>query len=251
MIHCTCEVCFLPRLCHEEASLGIFELQAADPHRLAYPSAMPSADDILDRHTNGSVTAVVAIVTVLCGVGYTIGMWFLGRRWAHQARSKAFTLNKWPRRLVPAFHIWLTLMSLLEIAVTSWLLGQWHYTGRYATVGSRDGIRAALIAGVWTLLCSAGLTMMFLHPSLWRHPVASAGAQAAWILFTWIVWVAATATMTRALPLLRARARCAGVEFCGQLRTAFALSLAEVLLLTIGLFGMLWSFWKTYYAARY
>ena len=234
-------------------------------------------DDILNRRTNGTVTAVVTVLTVLCGAGYAIGMWFLGRRWAHQARTKAFTLNKWPRRLVPgpytpivphsnaltcalqAFHICLTLSSLLEvrlykvctapwlygsspqISLDGWLLGQYRYTGRYATVGSRDGIRASLyvwfhcihctpnaeqnpsIAAIWTLLFSIAFTIMFLHPSLWRHPIASAGAQAVWILFTWCVWVAATATMNRALPLVSAKARCAGVEYCGQLRAAFGM----------------------------
>ncbi|GJE89844.1 hypothetical protein PsYK624_059540 [Phanerochaete sordida] len=212
---------------------------------------MPSADEILSRRTNGTVTAAVTAITVLCGIAYAVGMWVLGRRWAHQARSKAFTLNKWPRRLVPAFHICLTLTSLLEIAVTAWLLGQYHYTGRYATVGSRDAIRAALVAAGWTFIFSISFTVMFLHPSWWRHLVASAGVQAIWILITWCVWVAATATMTRALPLLSAKAHCAGVEYCGQLRTAFGLSLAEVLLLTLGLGGMMWSFWKAYYAARY
>ncbi|EKM58648.1 uncharacterized protein PHACADRAFT_207449 [Phanerochaete carnosa HHB-10118-sp] len=212
---------------------------------------MLSTDAILNRRTNGTVTAVVTVVALLCGAGYALGMWFLGRRWAHQARSKAFTLSKWPRRLVPAFHVCLTLTSLLETALDGWLLGQYHYTGRYATVGSRDGVRASLIAAVWTLVCSIAFTAMFLHPSLWRHPIASSGAQAIWILLTWCIWVAATATMTRALPLLSTKTRCAGAEYCGQLRTVFGLSLAEVLLLTLGMFGMARSFWKTYYSPRY
>lgn len=84
--------------------------------------------------------------------------------------------------------------------------------------------RAARIAAIWTLVFSIAFTVMFLHTSLWRHWIASAGSQAVWILFTWCVWVASTATMNRALPLISTKAKCAGVEYCGQLRAAFGMS---------------------------
>ncbi|KIP06243.1 hypothetical protein PHLGIDRAFT_466157 [Phlebiopsis gigantea 11061_1 CR5-6] len=204
---------------------------------------------LLTRRTDRTITAVVTVLTLLCGAGYVIGLYFLSRRWSQRARSKAFTLNKWPRRLVPAFHICLTLGSVLEAALTSWLLAQFSYLGRYPNIGSRDGVRTCLVAAGWTLVFSVVLTLMFLHPSLWRHPVASAGSQAIWILVTWCIWVAATATMNRGLPLINSKARCAGVDYCSQLRAAFGLSLAAVLLLTLGMVGMMWSFWKAYRTA--
>ena len=95
----------------------------------------------------------------------------------------------------------------------------------YHLVSIRD--RSRFAAG-WTLVFSVALTLMFLHPSLWRHPIASASSQAIWVLMTWCTWVAATATANRALPLVRPKAYCAGVDYCTQLRAAFGENLFEI-----------------------
>ena len=58
-------------------------------------------DATLDRQTSRTITAVVTVATLLGGGGYVVGLYFLSRYWSPQARTKAFTLNKWPRRLVP------------------------------------------------------------------------------------------------------------------------------------------------------
>ena len=65
---------------------------------------------------------------------------------------------------------------------------------------------------------------LLLRPTQWlrKHTTTSVAIQTVWAALTWAVWVAATATMTRVLPLLTPQANCAGADYCKQLKAALS-----------------------------
>ena len=95
-----------------------------------------------------------------------------------------------------------------------------------ALLGFTDILILCSAAAGWTLLWAGGLVYVLLRPPQWvrKRPMGSVVVQAVWTLLTWAVWVAATATMTRALPLLTPKARCAGADYCMQLEAVLGSS---------------------------
>lgn len=73
----------------------------------------------------------------------------------------------------------------------------------------------------WTLVISTIFMTFLLNHKLSQHAIVSPPAQAVWILITWAMWIASTATLNRALPLLSPKRRCAGADFCTQLQAVF------------------------------
>lgn len=134
-------------------------------------------------------------------------------------------------------------LMILQASVSTWLLAQYSHEGRYPTVGSRVGLRISLyvacklgsflkinfqihrFSACWTLIGASVHIYFLLRVPQWtrKRPVMTLTFQAVWTLITWCVWVAATRTMTRVLPLLAPKARCAGADYCIQLQAALGM----------------------------
>lgn len=195
--------------------------------------------------TSRVVTAVVTLVTVALGCGCAAGLYLLARYRQRQTKAHLAYGTRSPRSL-PVFYALLAFVSLLELAMTSWLLGQYAHTRKFASVGARVGLRGTTFAACWTLVFTMVYSTYLIHPTLVKSVVVSIESQSAWTLLTWCIWVGCTATLNRAVPLIALKSRCAGADYCTQLRSAFALALTEVLILTIGMLYMSWMTWRSY-----
>jgi hypothetical protein len=71
------------------------------------------------------------------------------------------------------------------------------------------------------MLTGTTCTLLFLHPTYATHPIVSIGAQALWILLSWIFWVVGATVVNAALPILLTGGSCFGLVYCGQLQALF------------------------------
>jgi len=75
----------------------------------------------------------------------------------------------------------------------------------------------------WTTITAGMYTVLFLHPVWSKYSISSVGAQATWILLTWLIWVTGAATLNAALPRLLVGDSCMGLVYCGQIQSLFGM----------------------------
>jgi len=145
----------------------------------------------------------------------------------------------------PVFYASLVFSSLAEISLASWLLLEYRYNSNSPNSTTESGIQVILFSACWTAVTAGLYTCLFLHPNWYRHPVASIGAQAIWLLGTWTPWVSGTSVLNTAIPSLFVGGTCVTVIYCRQLQTLFAFSVLEILALTIGMLTMILLAWQS------
>lgn len=129
---------------------------------------------------------------------------------------------------------------LAQIGLASWLLLQYHHNNNSPSSSARNGVRIVLqvhplllftdesadVLGIrfdacWTAVTAVLYTAFFLHPSWSQQSIASIGAQATWLLLTWILWVSGASLLNTALPSLFTGGTCITVVYCGQMQSLF------------------------------
>ncbi|CAL1717328.1 unnamed protein product [Somion occarium] len=196
--------------------------------------------------TSAGITGGIVVAILALSMGYSVALYFLYRYSEHHPKD----LNKVPgvkfQKFIPLVYVFLISSCLVEASISMWLLAQYAHTRSFPNVGTRDGIRLSLFTAIWTLLCSTAYLVLFAHPALSNHPVASIGSQALWTLATWCFWVACVAVLNQSLPLADADDPCAGAVYCGQVRADFGVAIIEMLVLTASMFALTWLLWRNY-----
>ncbi|KAI0925689.1 hypothetical protein AcW1_008063 [Taiwanofungus camphoratus] len=198
----------------------------------------------MSQHSTSKIAAgVIAAITLTIALMYIGGFYYLYiySKKHPKALNKAVGVRL--QRYVPVVYIFLIISSIIEIATSSWLLVVYNGIHNYPNVGARNGIRLCLFSACWTLLFSTLYIVLFAHPTLSKHPLASIGSQAIWVLASWCFWVACTATLSGALPFATSGA-CLGLPYCGQLQALFAFSVIEMLVMTLSMLGLVWLIWR-------
>jgi len=196
--------------------------------------------------TSKGITAATTTVSLVVFAGYMVASYYLFR--FSKVNPKPVNRNSGMvlQRIVPLFYVFLILIGLIEVSISAWLLAQYHHIGSFPNVGARDGVRLVVFSTCWTMLFSTIYSFLFVHPTLSEHPLSSLGSQALWSLLTWCFWVASSATLNRALPLITLHASCAGSVYCGQLQAIFAFAVIYVLSFTLAMLVIGWLIWSNF-----
>ncbi|KAF9463917.1 hypothetical protein BDZ94DRAFT_1257757 [Collybia nuda] len=168
------------------------------------------------------------------------------------------------QRYAPLLYIYIVLSSLVELALTSWLLLQYRFHHNFPNTRTRTSVRLLLFAACWTTLTAGVYSVLFLHPIWSKHPVSSVGAQTLWVSVTWLIWIVGTALLNSSVPSLLLHVRCSDVVYCGQIQALFgdmhgpfqlriftdacvsvAVSVLETLTLTGGMITLIWLAWQS------
>ncbi|KAK2460253.1 hypothetical protein APHAL10511_007642 [Amanita phalloides] len=159
-------------------------------------------------------------------------VWFLWWPWSISLSTRAA-------------YLYLVVISLVEAAFASWLLLQYHYNHNYPRVETRTGTYAILFSACWTTVTAGAYALLFIEPTWSTHSVASVGAQAIWVFFTWLSWIISSGLIDASVPSALVKARCAGVVYCLQIQLMFAFSVVQTLSLTAALGVLAWVIWQS------
>ncbi|KIM80420.1 hypothetical protein PILCRDRAFT_73177 [Piloderma croceum F 1598] len=195
------------------------------------------------KHFSNLISGVIAAVTSVLAVFYFCSLGFLYRNAQQHPRTFKNKTGLRLQRYGPGFYAFLVGSSLAEIGLASWLLLQYHHNNNSPSSSARNGVRIVLFNACWTAVTAVLYAAFFLHPSWSQQSIASIGAQATWLLLTWILWVSGASMLNTALPSLFTGDTCITVVYCGQLQSLFALSVLEIFTLTIGMLAIVWLAW--------
>ncbi|EGO24249.1 hypothetical protein SERLADRAFT_369483 [Serpula lacrymans var. lacrymans S7.9] len=90
-------------------------------------------------------------------------------------------------------------MKINKCSSALWLLLQYRFNDNQPSPMTRNGIRLLLVASCWTTVTAGTYTLFFLDPLWSKHPIASIGAQAIWVLITWTFWIAGAALLSESI----------------------------------------------------
>jgi len=202
------------------------------------------AEDHVGSYLTASITSIVASVTVIVAVFYLTGLFFLSQRMPkdNMPVNKCSTFRL--QRSVPFVYMLVVFSSLVEVSVSSWLIGQYASKHNYPSLDSRKSVCVTLACACWTCVTAGAYLVLSFHPSWRTLPISSIGAQAVWILITWIFWVTATAVIDKALPSIIISGNC-GLIYCGQLQVLFAIAVLQIVVLTLAMFIVIWLAWMS------
>ncbi|KAJ7222938.1 hypothetical protein C8J57DRAFT_1198277 [Mycena rebaudengoi] len=190
------------------------------------------------------LTSILASLIPLLALLYIGGLlWTLD--YAHRNPKLTIEVSKpQNRRYAPIAYGFIVILSLVMIAIPSWILLQYNLYQNYPNVETRTGIRLLLFSAAWTCLTAATFTILFVHPAWSRHPISSIGTQSIWVLLTLIFWITGTVLLNKAIPHLFSKETCAHLVYCGHIRAVFVLSVLEIICFTGGMITMMWLSWR-------
>ncbi|KAI0673934.1 hypothetical protein C8Q78DRAFT_661244 [Trametes maxima] len=118
------------------------------------------------------------------------------------------------RRGHPVIFGFIILFSIIELAISAWLVSRFNLRHDYLSIDVRDRTRFLLFTSCWTIFFSLFYFALFLHsPS--GGIMTSIVSHAAFLIITWIFWTAGAAAITAALG---GGLNCdAHFTYCGQL----------------------------------
>jgi len=222
-------------------AIGSFALQSTT-------NFSASHDVAKSRMYSSAISSIIAAVTPMLALIYFCPLYLLYRHSKRHPRTFNKVSGLRIQQYGPFIYIFLLFCSLAQVADATWLLLQYKYNNNAPDSSTRTGVRFLLFAGCWTTVTSGTYTLFFLDPLWSRRPIASIGTQAVWVLVTWVFWVAGTGVLNKSLPSLFMYNSCEGIVYCGQLQALFALSVLEIITLTVGMVVMIWLVWRS---ARY
>lgn len=134
------------------------------------------------------------------------------------------------RRGHPVLFGLLLLFGIIEGANTSWLVSQYNNNNSYPTQSIQDRSRFLVFVSWWTVVFSAAYLAAF-----WFAPlsfISSIASHGAWIILTWIFWLAGAAAMTAALG---GGLSCGTTvyAYCGQLNASIAFAWIEWIIISV------------------
>ncbi|KAK7682521.1 hypothetical protein QCA50_014321 [Cerrena zonata] len=196
--------------------------------------------------TSASITGGIVVGILALSMAYSVALYFL-YRYAQRhpkALNKVASVNL--QKYFPLIYVFFIAVNIAEMSDSMWLLAQYGHTRSSPSLGIRDGVRLSLFSAIWTLLSSTAYLILWAHPTLSSHPIASLGSQAIWMFCTWVFWVACVAVMNQHLSLVQLDSPCAGAVYCGQLQADIGIAIIEMLVLTISMFFLAWLLWKNF-----
>ncbi|EKM78962.1 hypothetical protein AGABI1DRAFT_75535 [Agaricus bisporus var. burnettii JB137-S8] len=211
----------------------------ADTNATAEPLQFSSS------YTSTTLTSIIA-----CAVPMIALMFLAGISWVYRySVQKPRPINKASgyrlQRFAPLFYILLVLTSLAELAISTWLVIQYNYQDNYPNLAALLAVRVLLFTSCWTIITASVASFLFIHPDWSRQPISSIGSQALWIFITWILWILSAGLLNAAVPSLLVKRSCANIVYCGQIRSLFALGVIQSLLLSCGMFVLMWLAWQS------
>lgn len=198
---------------------------------------------------NQTASAVVAVLTILLSLVYIVGLYYLYRYSGRYPRALNKASSVRLQKYAPMVWIFLIFTSIIEVAISAWILGVYRATGAYPSVEAWNGMILSLFSACWTLVFATIYLGLFMHPTLWQHPAVSVGSQAVWALITWCFWVACTAILNGALPLATTGI-CLGIVHCSQIQALFAFAVIEMVTFTLAMFVLAYVMWRVVHEPR-
>ncbi|KAH6913475.1 hypothetical protein BKA70DRAFT_1097160 [Coprinopsis sp. MPI-PUGE-AT-0042] len=248
-------------------------LSSGGPRPTSFPSAVPAALSDLSStsYLSATATSLAACITLMIGLTYLVALSCVYKHACGQPKALNKVSGVWIVRWAPFAYVLLVIISLCEIAMSSWLLLQYRFHHNHPNGSALLAIRFLMFPACWTSLTSATYSILFLHPSYSKHPLSSIGAQSVWIFLTWIFWVVGAGMLNAAVPraLMDLKEGCVGVVYCEQIRGVFgelsldlptiisricvsiqclfviSLPFRPLLILTGGLCAILWLAWQS------
>ncbi|OSX67161.1 hypothetical protein POSPLADRAFT_1072209 [Postia placenta MAD-698-R-SB12] len=123
--------------------------------------------------------------------------------------------------------------GLIEIAISGWLTGVYNRHHNYLNTSVRDRTHYILFVSAWTVLFGLFYLALFLHSAANGSVATSVLSHGVFLFITWVLWVAAAASITAALG--------GGLDcnlnytYCGQLNALEAFAWIEWILITLAL----------------
>ncbi|KAK6996512.1 hypothetical protein R3P38DRAFT_2565570 [Favolaschia claudopus] len=199
--------------------------------------AAASLDPNEASNLTSGLTSILACMIPVLAFAYIAGvLWTLDYR-----NRRRLPLDKAPptsHRYAPIVYAFMVITSLVEVAISSWVLLQYSLQGNYPNPETRSGVRLVLFSACWTSVTAGAFTILFVHPRWTKHPICSVGSQSIWILLTWTFWLASALVLNHAIPRLFASDMCQQLIYCGHIRAIF------VLFFTVGLVAMAFLAWR-------
>ncbi|KII89721.1 hypothetical protein PLICRDRAFT_39865 [Plicaturopsis crispa FD-325 SS-3] len=197
------------------------------------------------NHTSTTLTAVLSAVTPLLALLYSCALYLVYRYGKKHPKPLNKTSGRRLQQYAPGVYALMVFSSLAEIAVASWLLLQFRLNDNSPNSSLRIGSRMLLFSACWTALTAGAYTFLFMHPIWSQHAISSIGAQATWVIVTWIFWIVGAAVLNGSQPHLFTEATCAELVYCGQIQTLVALGVVQILALTLGMLTIMWLAWQS------
>lgn len=197
------------------------------------------------EYLSTTATSLTACITLMIALSYLVGL-----SWAFKyAQANPKPLNKGSgvhlQKYAPLAYVFLVLLSLSEVALSSWLIFQWRFHHNYPNVGVRTSARFLLFSACWTAVTAAAYSILFVHPRWSKHPVSSVGAQSLWIIVTWVFWIVGAGLLNSAAARVLVKGACGEVVYCGQIRALFGVAVIQSLTLTAGMATIMWLAWQS------
>ncbi|EIW63824.1 uncharacterized protein TRAVEDRAFT_157574 [Trametes versicolor FP-101664 SS1] len=118
------------------------------------------------------------------------------------------------RRGHPVIFGFIIFFSIIELAISAWLVSRFNLRHDYLSIDVRDRTRYLLFTSCWTIFFSLFYFALFLH-SPTGGIMTSVLSHAVFLFLTWVLWTAGAAAITAALG---GGLNCsAHFTYCGQL----------------------------------
>ncbi|KNZ72997.1 hypothetical protein J132_01510 [Termitomyces sp. J132] len=120
------------------------------------------------------------------------------------------------------------------MCISAWLVSRYNAHHNFNSLSMRDRVRYTLFASLWTIVGSIFFILLFLH-SATGSVMTSVAAHLIFLVLTWIIWVAAAASVTA---MIGGGLNCSTQNtfvYCGQLNALEAFSWIIWILVTFAL----------------
>ncbi|KZT01537.1 uncharacterized protein LAESUDRAFT_459974 [Laetiporus sulphureus 93-53] len=188
-------------------------------------------------------TAAVASTTVLISLLYAIGLYFVYRYAQRHPKGLNGASSTRLYHYAPVVYVVIIYLSIIEIAIGTWLLVTYRLIGYYAGVEVHSAICLSIFSGSWSMTFATLYVVFVVHPTLSKSLVASVGVQFLWTLVSWGFWVASVAMLNGSL-LFSTPWVCAGVWYCSQLQALFAFAIIELVVFSLCMCALAWLIWQ-------
>ncbi|KAJ7757698.1 hypothetical protein DFH07DRAFT_884850 [Mycena maculata] len=193
--------------------------------------------------TSGLTSILSCLIPVLALLYIGGVLWTLD--YAYRRRNSGQKmLPPTAHRYAPIAYAFAVTCSLVLIAIPSWILLQYSMHANFPNVRAQTAMRLVLFTACWTTVTATAFTIVFLHPTWSKHPIASIGTQSIWMLLTWAFWIASAAVLDGAIPQLFGESTCHKLVYCGHIRALYAFLIMELVAFTGGIVIMMWLTWR-------
>lgn len=134
----------------------------------------------------------------------------------------------------PIFFSFVLAFSVIELAISGWLVARFNHHHNYSSLGERDRVRYFLFVSSWTTLL---LPMMMIFFMFARNSfMASVLAHMIFLFITWVLWLTASAALTESIGGGLSCSNSPPFVYCNQLNALVAFGWINWILLSIALF---------------